>query len=677
MPLNSKPQDYQSVRRPIAAVGTGPRDYTTLTRDYLQDEFAIVLSKMDKCSEFRDDHCKNSIDQRIMFSFFSELKRRNVIKVAAAYLIVAWLLLQVSATLAPALLLPEWFHSGVALLLILGFPVALILAWAFELTPDGLKKDDDAGSSKSQSVLDDRKLNIILACLLALSLAYLGFERYEGAALQSTATIEEPTTELADATVRSLYPSIAVLPFANLSDDDSNQYFSEGLSVELRHLLDKIPELRVAAGTSSSSFRDQQLAITAIAELLNVTHVLEGSVRKAGLDIRVIVQLVDGQTGNLYWSESYNQKLENIFALQDEIASDIVNQLRVKLTGAMPMAYATNPEAYRLFLQGTYLTGLLDNTKNDQAESMFRQALQIDPAYAPAWRELARILGRQIGSGPAGYYDVQRIRDTLDRALEISPGDAPSLAYSAWGLMKYDGNFDGAARRFETALTIAPTNEDVLRTAAIFAIAFAHPDSGISLSTFAAEHNPLCFACQFQMVRAYLFAARLGEAETSARELINVFGSGHEMLGQALLLKAQPESALEHFALIENPDRRRVSVMLAYYDLNRTKDFDEAMRQLVGASYGSRLLDLASVYAYTDQIDQSFEILDTVLAQSETELNGETVRWNYLRIAEISRDPLFDNLRLDERWQQYLAEYGISSEQLEALQFEPSLPARQ
>ena len=231
-------------------------------------------------------------------SLFNELKRRNVFKVAAAYIIVAWILLQVSDTLVPALHLPDWFHSGVALLLILGFPVALIFAWAWEMTPEGLKKEKKAGDSKSVSKTADD-----------------GSGKIEADDLQ---VIEK---------------SVAVLPFVNMSDDSSNEFFSDGISEELLNLLARIPELRVAARTSSFSLKGKDLQMSEVGDILKVAHVLEGSVRKTGNQVRITVQLIKVSDGYHLWSETYNHTLDDVFAIQDSIATAVVEQLKLTLLG--------------------------------------------------------------------------------------------------------------------------------------------------------------------------------------------------------------------------------------------------------------------------------------------------------------------------------------------------------
>ncbi|MDH3902866.1 MAG: hypothetical protein OES90_06560, partial [Xanthomonadales bacterium] len=271
-------------------------------------------------------------------SFFAELKRRNVFKVAVAYIIVAWLLLQVSDTLVPALHLPEWFNSGVAFVLIIGFPIAMIFAWAFEMTPEGIKKEKDVDRSQSITNVTSQKLNNVIIGVLVLALVYFAIDKFilaPGRTLPGSDQISQQASdhtaetneksaltpvEVTPDSIEANNKSIAVLPFVNMSSDPEQEYFSDGLSEELLNLLVKIPELHVAARTSSFSFKGQSIEIPEIASRLNVDHVLEGSVRKSGNQLRITAQLIQADNGYHLWSETYDRQLDNIFQIQDEIA---------------------------------------------------------------------------------------------------------------------------------------------------------------------------------------------------------------------------------------------------------------------------------------------------------------------------------------------------------------------
>jgi len=274
-------------------------------------------------------------------SFFKELQRRNVFKVAAAYLIVGWLIMQAGEVMSPALNLPGWVNSMLAFFLILGFPLAMFFAWAFEMTPEGLKKEKDVDRSKSMTSATGKKLNNTITVVLVLALGLFAFDKFVldpdrdaeeiATAVQVATEQQAPVSDSAQAD-----NSIAVLPFVNMSSDPEQECFSDGLSEELLNLLAKIPELRVAARTSSFSFKDQSIEIPEIASRLKVVHILEGSVRKSGNQIRITAQLIQADSGYHLWSKTYDRELDNIFQIQDEIAAAVVDALKITLLGKAP-----------------------------------------------------------------------------------------------------------------------------------------------------------------------------------------------------------------------------------------------------------------------------------------------------------------------------------------------------
>jgi TolB-like protein len=320
-------------------------------------------------------------------SFIRELKRRNVIRVAIAYAVATWLLIEVSATTFPMLRLPEWTATFVAVLLMIGFPVALIFAWAYELTPEGLKKEKDVDRSVSITHVTGRKLDFAIIAVLVVALGFFA----------STHQWRSESVDVADMAkaVAGDEQSIAVLPFVNMSDDPGNEYFSDGISEELLNVLVRVEGLRVASRTSSFAFKDKDVSIPSIAKELNVSHVLEGSVRKAGNTVRVTAQLVDVRTDSHLWSETYDRRLEDIFAIQDEISGQIVQALRIALgaaaqqTMASPQKPTENLRAYEHYLQGRYFWQRRGEDNIRRAIDRFEQATKLDPQFARAWSSLA------------------------------------------------------------------------------------------------------------------------------------------------------------------------------------------------------------------------------------------------------------------------------------------------
>ncbi|QFU77260.1 hypothetical protein EY643_17225 [Halioglobus maricola] len=376
-----------------------------------------------------------------MSSFFSELKRRNVFRVAIAYLVLAWLVLQVTDLVAPPLGLPEWTMSMVIFLGSVGFPFALLFAWAFELTPEGLKRSEDVEPTESIAPHTGSRLKQVTTALLLSAVIILLLdrqlglsERWQGEAALPEAGVEA-TVPPADESLSpddgiSLPRSIAVLPFVNMSDDASQEYFSDGISEELLNGLAKIRELRVAARTSSFAFKGKNQDISDIARQLKVDTVLEGSVRKAGQRVRITAQLINADDGYHLWSETYDRDLTDIFAVQDEISAAIVDALKIHLGTGPEMAVTrkTDVEAYNLVLQGRHSVRLRTKEGVEAGLEYYQRALEIDPDYAEAWAGLAIATSLMTANGLTDTPDdtYRLAQSYLDRAFALSPdlGDA-------------------------------------------------------------------------------------------------------------------------------------------------------------------------------------------------------------------------------------------------------------
>lgn len=320
-------------------------------------------------------------------SIVTELKRRNVFRVAIAYLLLGWAVLQGADFLLDLAAAPGWVIRVFAIAGLVGFPFALFFAWAFELTPEGIKREAEVDRSQSIRPQTGRKLNGIIIGLLLVVIVLMAVERafYAGG--------KEPVEAKEAATAAS---SVAVLPFVNMSADADNEYFSDGVSEEILNVLARIPELKVSARTSAFSYKGSDATIAQIARELGVSHVLEGSVRKSGNAVRVTAQLIEAGSGFHLWSDTYDRELTNIFAIQDDIAQSIAQALKVRLLPAVDqpnLTGTTNLEAYERYLQGVNLWHLRTGESLEQALTLFQQAIQLDPAFARAHAYLALAWG--------------------------------------------------------------------------------------------------------------------------------------------------------------------------------------------------------------------------------------------------------------------------------------------
>jgi len=389
-------------------------------------------------------------------NFFAEMKRRNVYKVAVAYAVVGWLVIQVSSTVLPTFHAPEWVVQTLIVLVAIGFPIALVIAWAFELTPEGLKRTEDV--ERVTSARQPRKHAWIVVVIVgaAISVGLFFFGRY-------SAQRSRPSEAAADLSVPQ--KSIAVLPFENLSDDKNTAYFSDGVTEEILNALAQIPGLKVAARRSAFQFKGSDRDLHKIGEVLGVAHILEGSLQKSGEQVRIHVQLVNVQNGLQTWSEKYDRKLDNVFAVEDEIARAIATKLRVQLTGGggQPLVpdSTSNSQAHELYLRGLTLLAARGPGLRDAANA-FQQAVQLDPNYAQAWGALAEtellLPAYQLDSMEASF---PRADSAAQRALALDQNT--SSAYVALGLANtFRCQWPDADRAFRRALTLAPGDAETV-----------------------------------------------------------------------------------------------------------------------------------------------------------------------------------------------------------------------
>jgi TolB-like protein/Tfp pilus assembly protein PilF len=387
---------------------------------------------------------------------FDELKRRNVIRVAVAYLVAAWLVLQVADLVLENIGAPPWVMQVLILLFALGFPLVMLFSWAYELTPEGLKREKDVDRSKSVTHATGRKLNQITIGLLLFVLAFVAVERL--------VLPNDPAGASAGGQAAITDRSIAVLAFEDLSEDGDQEYFADGLSEELLNVLAQVPDLQVAGRTSSFAFKGQNRDLREIGDLLNVAHILEGSVRKAGNRIRVTAQLINTDSGFHLLSESYDRDLDDIFEVQDELAHSISKALQSELMGTPVVAEASPTEvaAYDLYLEALQKIHTRDKNEMTEAVQLLDRALDIDPDYVPALTQKA--LGIYLLSDSNGAYgDIPEdealaiARPLLDRALALDERNAEAYAVSGLIMSEEGVSLDQQIATLRRAVALNPT----------------------------------------------------------------------------------------------------------------------------------------------------------------------------------------------------------------------------
>jgi len=369
-------------------------------------------------------------------SFVEELKRRNVFRVGIAYVVVGWLLAQVAEFATENFGAPEWVLKIFVVFLLMGFVLALFFAWAFEMTPEGIKKEKDVDRSQSITTQTGRTLDYTIIVVLLLALGYFAYDKFVlDPARDAARSVAEQAAET-EAQAQSAEKSIAVLPFVNMSDDAANEYFSDGISEEILNALGRVKELKVTGRSSSFAFKGKNQDLRLIGETLGVDHILEGSVRKAGETVRITAQLIQVEDGFHLWSETYDRELTDVFAIQDEIAGAILAQLKAQLIGGEVQAVAatrTNSEAYDLYLLAKQRMYERTGPTIEAAGEILDRAIAVDPTYAPAYaqRAIATLLLADTG-GAYGDIPTEQARSAsklyVDKALELDPGLAEGWA---------------------------------------------------------------------------------------------------------------------------------------------------------------------------------------------------------------------------------------------------------
>ncbi len=438
----------------------------------------------------------------------SELKRRNVFKVAAAYAIASWLIAQIANVLEEALRLPDWFDTVTVSALLLGFPVAMIFAWAFELTPEGLKKTDEVDKETSITPKTGKKINGLIITVLSLAVIFLLIERVFFA---EASFVEHQS----DATIETA--SIAVLPFQNMSSDEENEYFSDGLSEELLNVLAKVDGIKVAGRTSSFQFKGQNPDLRDVGNQLGVKHVLEGSVRKSGNRVRITAQLINADDGYHIWSETYDRELNDIFQIQDEISRAVLNELKVYLLPEADMSFTassmptTDVEAYNVYLKATQLEASRLDEDLRFAIQLYDEAIKIDPSFAKAYARKA--IAYELLSSYGNLKDEDRrrnVQENVDQALFINE-EIPE-AYAALGLMyNSNGEIENSIKAYKKALELNP-NYGIAYSWIGNAYSYSDSEKAIENYRKAYELDPLNSVVTSNYARSLIFEDKYDEA---------------------------------------------------------------------------------------------------------------------------------------------------------------------
>jgi len=506
-----------------------------------------------------------------MASVWGELKRRNVVKVAVAYAIVGWLLIEVASVLGPALNLPDWITSSVAFFLILGFPVALLLTWAYELTPEGMKKTKSVPLSESISKVTGRKLDFVIISLLALAVVVLVLDNYvmdaagpfagaeiDPASLEPVLDEPVPSPPIVVEEQREALPnSVAVLPFENLSPDPNNAYFAAGIHEAILNELAKIRAINVIARTSVLPYADRATPITEVARVLNVETVMEGSVQYAEGRVRITAQLIDPETNSHLWSEDYDRDFVDVFAIQSDIAMNIANALEAEFSlseqESIEKIPTQSPAAYALYLRSL-------REGYTEATEFLDRAIALDPefALAHAAKALASMYyyytGPGAGGAPTQAAEIERIiGDSAETALTLDP--SIGLAQAALGAL-HQFNWRGveAEMAFQSAIELSPNNVEVLVLYGRFKRYRGEYDESIRLTRRAIELDPNNAFTFGQLALTHRAAANWDEATEACRRFLAEYplGAGcHLVVADAETIRGNSAEAVAGLEVLE------------------------------------------------------------------------------------------------------------------------------
>ena len=574
--------------------------------------------------------------------FFGELKRRNVYKVAVAYAVVGWLLIQVATQVFPFLDIPNWAIRLVILLTALGFPIALIIAWAFELTPEGIRRTEDADAAGQRSRGGIWMALVVIAAALSLGLFFLG--RYS--ARNATPRPSETATAVSG-------KSIAVLPLVNESGDPKDEYFSDGLSEELIAALAQISGLKVIGRSSSFRFKDRTEEPKTIGEKLGVTTLLEGTVRKQGDRVRIVAELVNAADGIQLWTRTFDRELKDIFAVQEEIAKAVADSLKVTLLGTQenPSQIATNNvEAHNAYLQGHF--HLLRRNVEDfrKAISYYDQAIELDPRYALAYAERAEawaFMGDLTGQRPTAY---PKARTDAERAVAIAPALAEARAALGWVRCLAEWRFAEGLAELKRAKELSPANPTANDLLARIIVYLGRFDEAERQAREAVELDPLSTVTQGNLARVLFYAGKLNEADAAGRKAAELQPAGagsHRFQVLIAVQRGDGDAALREAQLEPDEGFRRFELALAHYARGDRPAADAALADLIAKAREGFAYQIAEVYAIRGEADKAFEWLQISFDDRDAGALGLLV------------DPLLRGLHDDPRYKNLLAKLGL------------------
>jgi adenylate cyclase len=601
----------------------------------------------------------------VHFRVFQQLKQRNVFRVAVLYLVVCWLILDPVHVIFHMLDVPIWANRLVLMLMAVGFPAVVIFAWVYEITPEGLKPTVEVPHGQSIRRLTGRRLDRAIIAVLAVALAYFVVDKFwisrrlpasqtltssAGAdAASRAAAIPAPAAALAPAP-----HSVAVLPFVDMSEKKDQEYFADGMTEEIINLLARVPDLRVPARTSSFYFRGKSTKVPDIARELGVAHILEGSIRRSGNQIRVTAQLARADNGFHLWSQTYDRDLHDVFKVQDEIANAVVQALQISLMGG-PLTRqkggTQNLEAYLLYLRSDKELFAFSATAVKEARKHTEQAIKLDPDFILAWTQLGSINVNlaQLRELPMrdGY---ERARQLGQHALQVSPDLTDAHLLLGYIHRTYDWDWAAAQSEARQGLALDPKDWLALELNGQVAASIGDWDGAERYFRQVLVDDPLNAQPHWDLGTTLYRAGRFAAAETEYRKLLELvpdYAWARGYLAKTLLAEGKPEAALA-MAQQEGDEANRLDILpIVLQAAGRHAEADEALKALATKYAGSDAYYVAMNYAYRDDHDLALHWLERAYQQKDT------------GFVEIVGESLFKNLANDPRYKAFLRKMNL------------------
>jgi TolB-like protein/Tfp pilus assembly protein PilF len=592
----------------------------------------LILSKQSALDE--TDPGRRALNQK---NFFAELKRRNVYKVAVAYAVIGWLLVQAASILFPTFEAPDWSMKVFVVIVAAGFVIALLIAWTFEMTPEGMKRTENISPNEHLPQWSRRKFGTLVIGVATLAAGLLIFQFWRSWASEK---------------------SIAVLPFENLSHDPENAYFAEGVQDEILTRLAKVADLKVISRTSTQRFKSTPEDLPHIAKQLGVAHILEGSVQKQGEQVRVTVQLIRAATDAHLWAETFDRKLTDIFAVESEIAKNIADKLRAKLTGSEALALAArrteNPEAYQSYLKGRFFWNKRTAKDFNTAIGYFQQAIDKDPGFALAYAGLADtyvLLSGFAAASPAE--SLPKAKEAALKALQLDNTLGEAHTSLAQAVFAYDFDFAKADQEFRRGIELNPNYATAHQWYAESGLAaVGRFDEAIAEMRRALELDPLSVIINADVGTILCSAGRYDDAIEQLRKTLEMdpdFYYAHWNLGQALELKGHTAQAMAEYEKASTLDDDPLPLALLgrlYGKVGRKDDALKILARLHDAAKERYVspYDFAMIHMGLGEKDEAIRLLE----QAYNEHSGYD-------IAFIRSDPLLNPLRGEPRFEALVA----------------------